>query len=330
MSPTMRTLKPTMTHTKEPDYHTPVLLDETVDALQLHPGNIVIDGTIGGGGHAGEILKRISPNGVLIGFDQDRAAIDYVQTTLGHKYSRERLHLIHDNVRNLPEYERELHAYPAIHAILLDLGISLHQVRSHGRGFSFQATEDPLDMRMDERSSTTAAHLLNSLSQHELEQLIRENGEEPHAKRIAQAIVQRRTEQPLATVHDLRECIYEAYAGKAKPQSHIATRTFQAFRIAVNHELDFLPHMLENALARLSSGGRLAVITFHSLEDRIVKRYFREASIDCICPVELPECRCQHTATVRRITRKPIRPSVAECTINPKARSAQLRVVEKI
>lgn len=319
-----------MTNAKEPDYHTPVLLDETVDALQLHPGDVVIDGTVGGGGHTAEILKRVSPNGVVIGFDQDQAAINYVQTTLGQIYSRKQLHLIHDNFNNLPDYERELRTYPAIHAILLDLGISLHQVRSHGRGFSFQATDDPLDMRMDERSSITAAHLLNSLSQQELELLIRENGEEPHAKRIAQAIVQRRVETPLTTVHDLRECIYEAYAGKAKPQSHIATRTFQALRIAVNHELEYLPHMLETAIATLSSGGRLAVITFHSLEDRIVKRYFREASLDCICPVELPECRCQHTATIRRITRKPIRPSATELSLNPKARSAQLRVVEKI
>ncbi len=319
-----------MTHAKEPDYHTPVLLDETVDALQLHPGNVVIDGTIGGGGHAAEILKRISPNGVLIGFDQDQAAIDYVQQTIGRIYSPTQLHLIHDNFHNLTQYERELCAYPAIHAILLDLGISLHQVRSHGRGFSFQAANDPLDMRMDERSSITAAHLLNSLSQHELEQLIRENGEEPHAKRIAQAIIQRRVETPLTTVHDLRECIYEAYAGKAKPQSHIATRTFQALRIAVNHELEYLPRMLENAIATLSPGGRLAVITFHSLEDRIVKRFFREASVDCVCPPELPECRCQHIATIRRITRKPIRPSATELSLNPKSRSAQLRVVEKI
>lgn len=314
----------------EPDYHTPVLVDETVDALQLHPGDIVIDGTIGGGGHARKILERIGPKGVLIGFDQDRAAIDYVQATLGQHYSSQQLHLIHDNFRNLLNYERQLAPYSTIRGIVLDLGVSLHQIRADGRGFSFQAPNDPLDMRMDDRATVTAAHLLNSLSQHDLEQIIRDYGEEPFAKKIARLVIELRIKQPLRTVQDLLECIYPAYAGKNKPASHLATRTFQAFRIAVNHELEYLPLMLQQAITKLSSGGRLAVITFHSLEDRIVKRQFREVSTDCLCPPELPECRCQHQATVRLITKRPIRPSDQEIKRNPKSRSALLRVVEKI
>lgn len=311
-------------------YHTPVLLNEAVDALQLQPGHVIIDGTIGGGGHAREILTRISPQGVLIGFDQDRDAIEHVRATLGQDYDQEHLILIHDNFINLPIYERQFRPYSTVNGVLLDLGVSFHQIRAEGRGFSFQKPEEPLDMRMDERSSTTAQHLINSLSQPDLTQLLRDYGEEPNAQRIAHYIVEQRKQKPLQTTGDLLECIYQGYAGKSKPASHIATRTFQALRIAVNKELEYLPTMLAQAITTLSPGGIFAVITFHSLEDRIVKRFFKKASLDCICPLEFPECRCEHRATIRRITKRPIRPSESEVQFNPKSRSALLRVIEKI
>lgn len=306
------------------------MLTEVVDALQLQPKQVVVDGTIGGGGHAREILRRISPGGTLIGFDRDQNAIDHVQATLGKDFSTEQLHLIHDNFLHITQHAKRLSSLGNIHAILLDLGISNSQIRDEGRGFSFKEVDAPLDMRMDVRQEKTAQYLVNSLPLEQLITILRNYGEEPNARRIAKAIVEQREQIPLTTVGDLLECAYRGYSGRSKPRSHLATRTFQAFRIAVNEELDLLKPALEEMIDILAIGGRLAVITFHSLEDRIVKQVFKKASIDCICPSELPECRCEHKASVKRISKKPIIPTAEEIEQNPQSRSSKLRIIEKI
>ncbi len=309
--------------------HVSVLLAEAVDALQLQPGDTVIDVTIGGGGHSSVILQSIGSEGHLIGFDQDAMAIDHVKETLGTQYP-EQLTLIHDNFSNVRKYEAQFGTRPSVSAVLLDLGVSYAQIRSTGRGFSFTRPDDPLDMRMDQRGSTTVEHIVNSASHEDLTIILKEYGEEPYSRRIAQAIVSRREEQPLSTVGDLLECVARGYRGKKKPKRHMATKTFQALRIAVNQELERLPSMLHDAVSILSSGGRLAVITFHSLEDRIVKHTFRTAARDCICEPEIPICVCTHKASVKRITKKPILPTEEELTRNPKSRSAKLRIIEKL
>lgn len=335
-------------------YHTPVLLEEAVTAMNLQPGNTVIDGTIGGGGHAAAILERIvvpdSPigtqsaadasdkvitdhgnaAGLLIGFDQDQEAIDHVQDRFKTEIAQGHLQLIHANSLEIPHYARQLATNGSVHAVLLDLGISNRQIRHAGRGFTFLEPVAPLDMRMDQRQSVTAQHIVNTSSETELAQILWENGEESNSRRIAHAIIEQRAIKPLETIGDLLECIAIGYRGRSKPKHHMATRTFQALRIAVNAELQRLPDILSGAVEVLEPGGRLAVITFHSLEDRIVKHYMKQASIDCVCPPEIPECRCEHTATVKLITKKPIIPSPDELDHNPQARSAKLRVVEKI
>ncbi|MBI2415203.1 MAG: 16S rRNA (cytosine(1402)-N(4))-methyltransferase RsmH [Candidatus Kerfeldbacteria bacterium] len=307
-------------------YHIPVLLNQVVDQLRLRPGMIVLDGTIGGGGHARSILERIVPGGQLIGFDQDVVAIHQIQSTLGKQYTPAQLFLIHDNVRRVRQYVHRLDA------AVLDLGVSAHQLATPGRGFSFQHPADPLDMRMDQRHPITAADLLRDLSISAIGQLLRNYGEEPRAQVIARAIGQQRQLAPIRTVADLLTCVAAAYGSSDRriKGKHVATRTWQALRIAVNEELILLPELLRDCIDLLTSGGRLAVIAFHSLEDRIVKQQFVQASKNCLCPPELPECRCDHRASIRLITTKPIQPTSAEVATNPKARSAKLRVIEKL
>lgn len=310
-------------------YHTPVLLHEAVDGLHLQPGATVIDGTLGGGGHARALLERIMPGGHLIGFDRDQDAINHIQATLGTQYGLDQLTLIHDTYYSLNQHARSL-SLTTVHAILLDLGISFHQIRDAGRGFSFQAVNEPLDMRMDVRQDLTATYLLNSYSERQLADIIHNYGEDPHARRIARNIVTQRQQQPLTIVQDLLNCVERAYRGSRKPKSHMATRTFQAIRIAVNDELDKLADVITDAISILTPGGYLAVITFHSLEDRIVKQTFKTAAQECICPPEFPECRCTHQATIQIVTKKPIIPSEQELINNPNARSAKLRIAKKI
>ena len=311
-------------------YHIPVLMDQTLDALQLRPGRVIIDGTVGGGGHAQAILQRILPGGTLIGFDRDRDAIDHAEAGWKQSFAPDQCVLIHDSTAEILQYAERLQEYPAIHGAMLDLGISSHHLEGSQRGFSFQQSEEPLDMRMDTRTERTAAHLLNTVSEADLTTLLREYGEEPNARRIARAVVEQRNAQPLATVQDLVECVAKGYRGKSKPKSHMATRTFQALRIAVNRELEQLPDMLRAVMSLLSPGARLAVITFHSLEDRIVKHTFKDMVTDCICPPEFPECRCDHPAIAKLITKKPIPPTPHEVEVNPRARSAKLRCLEKL
>lgn len=312
-------------------YHQPVLLQETIKLLQLQPGDTVLDGTIGGGGHARAILEHITPGGRLFGFDRDAEAISHVQKTLLPDYAQsDELTLIHDNFSHFTNYSSQYPQLQSLQAVILDLGVSWHQLDTTGRGFSFQRPNDPLDMRMDTRQPFTAAELLNTASEVELTELLRTYGEEPNARRIARHICTQRQQAPLRIIDDVLRCVALGYRGRSKPRTHMATRTLQAIRIAVNEELALLPAAIENFITRLSSSGRLAVITFQPLEERIVKQAFRLAAQGCICPSELPICVCQQTPQAKIITRRPIFPSEEEIQANPKARSAKLRVIEKL
>jgi len=305
--------------------HTPVLLQEVLDALQPRPGTVYIDGTVGAGGHAAAILAASAPDGVLFGFDRDASALEIAGRQLAE--FGDRVHLHQSNFDRL-EMMAERYQIPPADGILLDLGVSSMQLEQPERGFSFQL-DGPLDMRMTPLIGQTAADLVNNLPETELADLIYRYGEEPRSRRIARAIVKAR---PLERTVELAEIIARAVparGGKKRGKSkiHPATRTFQALRLAVNDELDALERALPQALELLKPGGRLAVISFHSLEDRIVKHYFKQESIDCICPPEHPYCTCGHKARVDIITKKPITPSLAEIDVNPRARSAKLRVV---
>ena len=277
---------------------------------------------MGGGGHAAGILAALSPDGRLLGLDQDPSAIETARTHLS-AYPR-RVVLVHSSFTRLAEVAEAYRFVPA-DGVLFDLGLSSFQLADPTRGFAFMA-DGPLDMRFDPtKGGPTAATLVNRLSPEEMAALLYRYGEERHARRIAEAIVAAR---PLRTTNELTSVV-EQVAGR-RGRIHPATRTFQALRIAVNEEMDALEAALPQAVGILAVGGRLAVISFHSLEDRVVKRFLRRESRDCICPPELPICTCDHRATVRLITRKPIRPTADEIAANPRARSARLRVAERV
>jgi 16S rRNA (cytosine1402-N4)-methyltransferase len=305
--------------------HQSVLLEEVIQALRPHSEGVYVDGTIGAGGHAAALLSASAPHGRLFGFDQDKNALDIAKQRLAE--FGDRVHLLHSNFDQLERLATQ-HHFPPIDGILLDLGVSSMQFDRPERGFSFQA-DGPLDMRMDETGGQTAADLVNHLPERELADLIYRYGEERRSRRIARAIVKAR---PIRRTTELAQVVSGAMAGKGRHQTkiHPATRTFQALRIAVNDELGALERALPQAIKLLKPGGRLAVISFHSLEDRIVKQYFRQESQDCICPPEQPVCTCRHKASIHIITKRPIMPSSAEVNVNPRARSAKLRVVELI
>ncbi len=304
--------------------HTPVLLQEVIAVLQPKSGTVYIDGTIGAGGHAAAILAASTPDGRLFGFDQDHNALKIAQNRLAEFGNR--VHLLHSNFKQLSKMAHS-HQIPLVDGILLDLGVSSMQFDQAQRGFSFQH-DGPLDMRMNSSSSETAADLINALPEVELANLIYQYGEEHYSRRIAKAIVKVR---PIQRTTDLARIVAKAIPSRSgkrgKRKIHPATRTFQALRIAVNDELTVLEQVLPQAIAQLKPAGRLAVITFHSLEDRIVKHYFKREAQDCICPPEQLICSCYHKAIVNIITKKPITPSLAEIDENPKARSAKLRVI---
>jgi 16S rRNA (cytosine1402-N4)-methyltransferase len=303
--------------------HLPVLLAEVLDGLALKPGALVIDGTLGAGGHAEAILGATAPTGQLLGIDRDSTALEIAHSRLV-PYA-ERLHTWHGSYADLARVAAES-GFEAVDAVLLDLGLSSLQLDDPRRGFAFRY-DAPLDMRFDRRTPLTAADLVNGLSEEELAGLIRDYGEERHARRIAAAIVAAR---PLRSTSALRETVARAVPPSRRARIHPATRTFQALRIAVNDELAVLERALPQAVEVLAPGGRLVVIAFHSLEDRIVKRFMRRESRDCICPPEVPACVCDHRATLRVITRKPIRPTPEQVAANPRARSARLRIAERM
>jgi 16S rRNA (cytosine1402-N4)-methyltransferase len=303
--------------------HIPVLLDEVLQGLDPHPGHRFIDATIGAGGHTEAILKATAPNGRVLALDADPAALNIARQRLA-PYS----HRIHFANANFDQVARIAHSHNFIpvQGILLDLGLSSVQLSAAERGFSFQS-EGPLDMRYDPSSPTTAADLVNNLPQDELADMLYRFGEEHRSRSIARAIVAAR---PLNTTRELANVVARAVGGRRQARIHPATRTFQALRIAVNDELGVLRSALSQTTTLLAPKGRLAVISFHSLEDRIVKSFFAQESRECICPPEQPMCTCNHRATLLIITRKPITARSHEVSVNPRARSAKLRVAERL
>lgn len=305
-----------------PNYtHKPVLYQEVLTALKPESGKRFIDGTIGGGGHAQGILDASSPDGQLLGMDADPAALDVARDRLAAYGPR--VTLVQSNFVRLEEIARKSGFYP-VHGVLFDLGISSMQLSAAARGFSFQRN-GPLDMRMDPNLQRTAANLVNALPIEELAGLLWRYGEERYARRIARAIAAAR---PLNTTTELAQVV--ARAVRQRGRIHPATRTFQALRIAVNDELSALETVLPQAMGALAPGGRLAVISFHSLEDRMVKSFFRRESRDCICSPKEPVCSCGHKAALQIVTRRPVVPSATEKSSNPPSRSAKLRVAEKL
>ncbi len=301
--------------------HVPVLYQEVLAGLQPKPGGRYIDCTVGAGGHAQGILEASSPNGQLLGIDADPEAIALARKQLA-PYG-ERVVLVNDNFIHLEEIARRHGFYP-VDGILFDLGLSSMQLAAAERGFSFRRN-GPLDMRFDPRHGEMAADLVNRLPVGKLAEILRRYGEEPRAWSIARAIVAHR---PLKTTGELA-VVVEKVVGRGG-RIHPATRTFQALRIAVNRELQALEEALTQALNLLASGGRLAVISYHSLEDRLVKEFMNRESRDCICPPDLPICICGHKANLRIVTSKPLRPSKEEIKRNPRSRSAKLRIASRL
>jgi 16S rRNA (cytosine1402-N4)-methyltransferase len=306
--------------------HTSVLYDEVLAFLAPRPGGRYIDCTVGGGGHAEGVLARSSPGGQLLGLDADPAALARVRERLAPFGAR--VWLCHANFRELGRCARAA-GFDAVDGILFDLGLSSDTLEVSGRGFSFRRDE-PLDMRFDPTAGESAAALLADSTEAALRDILRRYGEEPAAGRLARALVRARARAPLQTTGDL-VAVVESVLGPPRGRAHPATRTFQALRIAVNDELDSLGAALEEAVRLLAPGGRLVVIAFHSLEDRIVKQFLRaESGGECRCPPGLPVCVCARAPRLRLLTRKPVAPSEAEIARNPRARSAKLRAAVRL
>ncbi|MFO8143339.1 MAG: 16S rRNA (cytosine(1402)-N(4))-methyltransferase RsmH [Dehalococcoidales bacterium] len=302
--------------------HTPVLLDEALDALAVQPGGRYIDCTIGGGGHAAAILERSAPGGQLLGIDADPEAIKVAGERL--KAYQESVLLVNDNFARLQPVCLNYDFQP-VHGILFDLGVSSLQLSDSGRGFSFQY-DAPLDMRFSPQQDTSVEDIVNHYSESEIARIIRVYGEENYYQRIARRIV---SERPIKTTMELARTVERAVGGR-KGKIHPATRTFQALRIAVNHELEILDSALKQAVEILGYGGRLVVISYHSLEDRIVKQFMQREAKGCICGPEVPVCVCGHTASLRMLNKRVIRPSDDEIRHNPRSRSARLRAAQSI
>lgn len=306
--------------------HRPVLLNECIDALNIRPEGTYLDGTLGRAGHSREIAKRLT-TGRLICVDRDQAALDAAQERLAPWMDR--VTLVHSNFDRVDEILDEL-SLTGVDGMLFDLGVSSPQLDDGSRGFSYMA-DAPLDMRMDREEGLTAADVVNGWPQEELRRIIAQYGEERCASQIAGAIVRRRADKPIATTLELVEIVKGAMPAKAlREKQHPAKRTFQAIRIAVNDELASVERMIERAVPRLNKGGRLAVIAFHSLEDRVVKTGLAEFARGCTCPPDFPVCVCGKTPDIRLVNKKPILPSEREIEENPRARSAKLRVAEKL
>jgi len=306
--------------------HKPVLLHEVIGYLRCTPGKSFVDGTVGGGGHARAILEKTAPDGLLIGIDWDEKAL--VQARSNLQSYQERLVLVRENFARIGSVLAWLNIQ-AVDGILLDLGLSSFQVDEAARGFSFNLA-GPLDMRMDTREKSTAANLVNTLSEDKLAEILWTFGEERWHRRIARNIVRARDEEAIETTDRLAEVVYRAIPAAKRPRKrHPATRTFQALRMALNHELDNLQTFLQGALDWLRPGGRLAIISFHSLEDRLVKQAFASWARSCRCPSRSPICQCEGRPLARLVNKKPVVPSKSEIQANPRARSGRLRVVEK-
>lgn len=305
--------------------HKSVLLEETIDNLNIRPDGIYVDGTLGGGGHSYEIARRLT-NGRLIGIDQDEAAIKAAGERL--KEFKDKVTIVRSNYSDIRQVLKELSIHK-VDGILLDLGVSSYQLDTPERGFSYKE-DAPLDMRMDTRNSMTAKDIVNNYSEMEIYRIIRDYGEDNFAKNIAKHIVRMREIKPLETTFELNEAIKAAIPAKLRAGTgHPAKRTFQAIRIELNKELEVLKDTLQDMIELLSPGGRLCIITFHSLEDRIVKSCFKTNENPCTCPPSFPVCVCGKIPTGKLISRKPILPTGEELEYNKRSKSAKLRVFEK-
>lgn len=306
--------------------HVPVLLNECIEGLKIRPDGIYVDGTLGRAGHSAEIAKRLT-TGRLIGIDRDMTAIEEAAKVL-EEYG-DKVTLVHGNFSKVGEILRDLGVNKA-DGMLFDLGVSSPQLDDAERGFSYM-NDAPLDMRMDRSSPLTAYNVVNEWDEQELKRILFEFGEERYAPRIAAAIVASRREKPISTTFELVEVIRKAMPAAAlREKQHPAKRSFQAIRISVNDELTAVSEMMGSAIDALNPGGRLAVISFHSLEDRIVKNAIRARENGCTCPPEFPVCVCGFKQTVKSISRKPIIPGDKETAENPRARSAKLRIAERV
>ncbi|MCR5460715.1 MAG: 16S rRNA (cytosine(1402)-N(4))-methyltransferase RsmH [Acetatifactor sp.] len=305
--------------------HYSVLLKETIEELQVKPDGIYLDGTLGGGGHAYQVCRRLT-GGHFYGIDQDAAAIQAASERL--KEFGNRVTILRDNYQNAKALLEGMQV-TQVDGIVLDLGVSSYQLDTEERGFSYRY-DAPLDMRMDQRQSLTARDIVNTYSEKELYSIIRDYGEDPFAKNIAKHIAKARAEKPIETTFELNEVIKAAIPAKMRVNGHPSKQTFQAIRIECNHELEVLKNALDGFIDLLAPNGRLCIITFHSLEDRIVKNAFRRNENPCTCPPGFPVCTCGKVSKGKVITRKPILPGEEELTENNRSKSAKLRVFEKI
>lgn len=307
--------------------HTSVLLYETVDSLNIRPDGIYVDGTLGGGGHASLVLSRLGEQGRLIGLDQDADAIAAAGERL--KEYGDRVTVIRTNYENIKDALAS-QGISGADGIYLDLGVSSYQLDTADRGFTYREDDAPLDMRMDQRNTQTAKDIVNGYSEMELYRIIRDYGEDRFAKNIAKHIVKARQEKEIETAGELTEIIKASIPAKVRATGgHPSKRTFQAIRIELNRELQVLEQSIDTMIDLLNPGGRLSIITFHSLEDRIVKNKFKENENPCICPPEFPVCMCGRKSKGRVVTRKPVLPSEEELAANKRSKSAKLRVFEK-
>ena len=307
--------------------HIPVLFQEIMEIMAPKQGELFVDCTLGGGGHSRGFLERSGPDGYLIGIDQDTEALEAARQNLS-AYS-ERVTYVHSNYSQLDEI-LNLYAPEGVDGILFDIGVSSHQLDEKGRGFSYMQ-DAPLDMRMDQEQILDAWHVVNTYKEEELVRILKEYGEERWAKRIAKFIVEFRRNKSIDTTGELVDIIKRAIPKGAREEgSHPAKRTFQAIRIEVNDELGVLERTIAVAVKHLKKGGRLGIISFHSLEDRIVKEQFRYFASDCVCPPELPFCQCDKVSEVEILTRKPVTASLEELELNSRAKSAKFRDVKKI
>ncbi len=308
--------------------HYSVLLNETIENLNIKPDGIYVDGTLGGGGHAYQVASRLSEKGRLIGIDQDADAIAAAGERL--KEFGDKITIIRSNYANMKE---ELHriGVEKVDGIVLDLGVSSFQLDTPERGFTYRDENAPLDMRMDDRQSLTAKDIVNGYSEMDLYRIIRDYGEDKFAKNIAKHIVQERTKKPIETTGELTEVIRASIPMKVQVTGgHPAKRTFQAIRIELNKELEVLQNNLDDMIDLLNPGGRICIITFHSLEDRIVKTNFKRNENPCTCPSDFPVCVCGKKSKGKVVTRKPILPSEEELEVNSRSKSAKLRVFERV
>lgn len=309
--------------------HEPVLLNECIEGLNIRPNGVYVDCTIGGAGHSVEILKRLGPDGLLIGIDQDRDALKAAKEKLEKVCSKGHFVTIHENFENIRQI-LEVQKIKSVDGILIDLGVSSYQLDTDERGFKY-LDDAPLDMRMNQDDEFSAKDLVNTWPKDDIARIIRDYGEEKWAVRIAEFICKAREHYVIETTSQLVDIIKAAIPASARREGqHPAKRTFQAIRIAVNRELEVLESVLPKTLESLNRGGRLCIITFHSLEDRIVKQFFRDRSGHCKCPPDFPKCVCNAVKELKIITPKPITPSQEELERNHRARSAKLRISEKL